>query len=104
MKKKILPGIWSFLALHSGFAGFQKPKSVPALHVFLHLQPKISTNTPTIHGTHHFPGDRPKRSQSAGLKSFLHKPEIIAEEICKHESRRLKKKKIFKCFLLKSEV
>jgi len=54
---------------------------------------RCSTNTPTIHGTHRFPGDRPKCSQSVGLKYFLHKPEVIAEEICKHESRRLKKKK-----------
>lgn len=80
------------------FHWLPEAQNIPALRfleVLLYLftcNQRCLTNTPTIHGTHHFPGNGPEHSQSASLTSLLHNPDVITEEISKHEARKLKKK------------
>lgn len=75
---KVVLGVWGFLALCSGFTGFQKPKNIPAFSVlegYLYLSTcnqRCSTKTPTLYGTPPFSGDGPEHSQSAGSTSVLH--------------------------------
>ena len=75
---KVVLGVWGFLALCSGFTGFQKPQNIPAFSVLegcLYLSTcnqRCSTKTPTLYGTPRFSGDGPEHSQSAGSTSVLH--------------------------------
>lgn len=74
-ENKVVLGVCGFLALCSGFTGFQKPQNIPAFNVLegcLYLSTcnqRCSTKTPILHGTPRFSGDGP---QSAGSTSVLH--------------------------------
>lgn len=77
----LVPGVFWLCILVS--TGFQRPKTVPFLGF-----PKVLLLR--------VPRDGPECSQTAGLTSLLHKPDVIAEEIWKHESSL--KKIALKCF------